>query len=95
MFAKIRRYLVPSLSILTVAGSLVALPGVAQAQEPRRAPVVSSHAADREHDRFERERFERERIERERIERERHRDMCVSAYEHGASWWHLRELGCR
>jgi hypothetical protein len=88
MLSGLRRFIVPSLAVL---GALVALPSVARADERgARAPVVV-HVS--EHDRV---RFERERIERERIERERHhRVVCERAYESGASWWRLREMGCR
>jgi hypothetical protein len=87
MLSGLRRFIVPSLAVL---GAVVAIPSVAHADEHFvRAPVV--HVS--EHDRV---RFERERIEREHIEREHHhRLVCERAYESGASWWQLREMGCR
>lgn len=72
--------------VLAVVGGVVAMPGVASA-EPNRPNGI--------HERWERERFERERLERERRERREHEMMCVDAARHGASWWRMRELGCR
>jgi hypothetical protein len=91
-------------SVLLIAG-LVAIPGVASAQEVDRRDAPGAHAqvdaqvgrrdggADRDGraDRDDRGDRDHARWERERGEHER---VCRVAYERGASPWQLARMGC-
>lgn len=90
------RFLQVAVSCLALVGSLGVLPGVANAAEPNRPAPAS---IDRDHRGGERDgRWERERHGEGRWEREHrgeHDRVCRVERERGASFEHLRSMGCR